>query len=183
MARRPRVLVAHGIYHVTARGNRRQPIFLDSHDQLRFLRLLVVVAGRRGWRCHGYCLMPNHYHLVVQTPEADLSQGMQHLNGRYAQAFNDQHGFDGHLFQGRFHSVLIESTWHLLEVTRYLAINPVEGGLCVRPADWRWGSYRALIGAAHSSSFVATEELLRYFGPDVERARRALRAFVEDAAD
>jgi putative transposase len=104
---------------------------------------------------------------------------MQHLNGAYAQAFNAQHGFDGHLFQGRFHAVLVESTWHLLELTRYLAVNPVQGGLCSRPAEWPWGSYRVLLGAA-SASFVAAGEVLRCFGPDPERARQALKAFVED---
>jgi hypothetical protein len=124
--------------------------------------------------------MPNHYHLVVETPNADLSLGMQHLNGAYAKAFNDQHGLDGHLFQGRFHAVVVESTWHLLELTRYLAVNPVTGGLCAHPADWPWGSYAAVIGGAPSSSFLAVEDLLRCFGPDPARARQALRAFVGD---
>jgi putative transposase len=105
--------------------------------------------------------MPNHYHLVVETPDADLSRGMQQLNGAYAQAFNEQHSLDGHL------------------LTRYLAINPVAGGLCAHPADWPWGSYAAAIGAT-SSSFVAVEELLRCFSPNPTRARRALRSFVGD---
>jgi REP element-mobilizing transposase RayT len=164
MPRPPRVLVPDGIYHVTARGNRRQRIFLDSEDHLRFLRLFIAIASRRRWRCHGYCLMPNHYHLVVETPDADLSHGMRHLNGAYAKAFNEQHGLDGHLFQGRFHAVLIESTWQFLELTRYLAVNPVAGGLCAHPADWPWGSYAAAIGAT-PSSFLAVEELLRCFSP------------------
>jgi putative transposase len=124
--------------------------------------------------------MPNHYHLVVQTPDADLSAGMQHLNGAYGKAFNEQHGLDGHVFQGRFHSVLVESTWHLLELTRYLATNPVAGGLCARPADWRWGSYAAIIGAVPSCAFVAVDDLLRCFGADPTRARMALRTFVGD---
>jgi putative transposase len=124
--------------------------------------------------------MPNHYHLVVETPDADLSLGMQHLNGAYAKAFNEQHGLDGHLFQGRFHAVLVESTWHLLELTRYLAINPVLGGLCTDPADWPWGSYSLIVGAAPSSTLVAVEDVLRYFGADSSRAREALSAFVAD---
>jgi putative transposase len=178
--RPPRVLVPNGIYHVTARGNRRQRIFVDSDDHVRFLRLFVAIANRRRWRCHGYCLMPNHYHLVIETPNADLSRGMQHLNGAYANAFNEQHGLDGHLFQGRFHAVLVESTWHLLELTRYLAVNPVAAGLCAHPADWPWGSYAGLIGAAPPSSLVAVDELLRCFGPDATRARQTLSAFVDD---
>ena len=124
--------------------------------------------------------MPNHYHLVIETPNADLSHGMQHLNGAYANAFNEQHGLDGHLFQGRFHAVLVESTWQLLELTRYLAVNPVTAGLCAHPADWPWGSYAGLIGAAQLSSFVAVDEMLRCFGPDAMRARQALSAFVDD---
>jgi putative transposase len=178
--RPPRVLVPNGIYHVTARGNRRQRIFVDSDDHVRFLRLFVAIADRRRWRCHGYCLMPNHYHLLIETPNADISRGMQHLNGAYANAFNEEHGLDGHLFQGRFHAVLVESTWHLLELTRYLAVNPVAAGLCAHPADWPWGSYAGLIGAAPLSSFVAVDELLRCFASDATRARQALSAFVND---
>jgi putative transposase len=124
--------------------------------------------------------MPNHYHLLIETPNADLSRGMQHLNGAYANAFNEEHGLDGHLFQGRFHAVLVESTWHLLELTRYLAVNPVAVGLCAHPADWPWGSYAGLIGAAPLSSFVAVDELLRCFASDATRARQALSAFVND---
>jgi putative transposase len=126
--------------------------------------------------------MPNHYHLVVQTPDADLSPGMQHLNGAYAKAFNEQHGLDGHLFQGRFHAALVDSTWHLLELTRYLAVNPVDSGLCADPADWPWGSYAAAIAEAPSSTLVAVEDILRYFGPDATRARENLRSFVHDRA-
>jgi putative transposase len=180
MPRSPRAQVPNGIYHVTARGNRRQRIFLETDDHLHFLKLLGAIAHQRRWRCHGYCLMPNHYHLVVETPGADLSAGMQHLNGAYAKAFNERHGVDGHLFQGRFHAVLVESTWHLLEMARYLAINPVAGGLCVHPADWRWGSYAVVVGAAPPRSFVTVDDLLRLFGPDRTRARQALRAFVGD---
>ena len=124
--------------------------------------------------------MPNHYHLIVETPDANLSAGMQYLNGAYAQAFNHRKSVDGHLFQGRFHSVLVESTWHFLELTRYLAVNPVIGGLCLRPSEWQWSSYASLIGKTRAPSFIAVEELLRWFGPDVKLARQALRDFVGD---
>ena len=99
MARPLRINVPNGIYHVTSRGNRRQPIFLDDSDHEIFLRMLATLGLRRRWRYHGYCLMPNHYHLVIETPQADLSLGMQYLNGGYADHFNFRHGTDGHLFQ------------------------------------------------------------------------------------
>jgi putative transposase len=177
-----RVLIPHGIYHVTARGNRRQQIFVDPDDHLLFLKLLETVVQRRRWLCHGYCLMPNHYHLVLETLEPNLSRGMQHLNGAYAQAFNHRHVTDGHLFQGRFHAVLVESTWHFIELTRYLALNPVSGGLCAHPSEWLWGSYASLIGKTHARSFLAVEDLLRWFGPDTTRARRALADFVGESS-
>ena len=122
--------------------------------------------------------MPNHYHLVLETPDPNLSAGMQQLNGRYAQTFNHRHVLDGHLFQGRFHGVVVTSTWHLLELTRYLAQNPVTGGLCARPSEWEWGSYASLIGKAPPQSFLAAEAMLSWFGPDATRARRALMDFV-----
>ncbi|HEX2044323.1 MAG TPA: transposase, partial [Gaiellaceae bacterium] len=167
MPRRPRTCVPNGIYHVTSRGNRRQPIFVEQRDHELFLALFAAVRARLGWRCHGYCLMPNHYHLVVQTPGADLSLGMQRLNGEYAQAFNYQHRLDGHVFQGRFHSVAVESDWHLLELSRYLALNPVRAGLAASAAQWRWSSYRIL---AHGTpaGFVS-DDVLALFGQDVSR--------------
>jgi REP-associated tyrosine transposase len=122
--------------------------------------------------------MPNHYHLVLETPDPNLSAGMQHLNGAYAQAFNHRHVVEGHLFQGRFHAVLVDSTWHLLELTRYLALNPVTGGLCARPSEWEWGSYASLVGKTSAQPFVAVDALLRWFGPDATRARQVLREFV-----
>ena len=124
--------------------------------------------------------MPNHYHLVVETREPNLSAGIQHLNGAYAQAFNHRHALDGHLFQGRFHASPVESTWHLLALTRYLALNPVTGGLCARPSDWQWGSYAALIGKTPARPFIAVGQILQWFGPDLGRARHTLRDFVDE---
>jgi putative transposase len=118
MARSRRRLIAGGIYHVTCRGNRKEPIFLSDGDRILFLALVKKVTARRRWLIHSYCLMQNHYHLLLETPEADLSAGMQTINGEYAQWFNRDYGFVGHVFQGRFHAVLVESDWHLLELTR-----------------------------------------------------------------
>jgi REP element-mobilizing transposase RayT len=135
MPRARRILVEHGIYHVFSRGNRRQPIFLDERDFARFLEFLDEVVARYGWIVHAYCLMPNHYHLLVETPEANLSEGMHRLGFLYAQWFNRRHDVDGHLFQGRFGARLVESNYHLLETARYIVLNPVRAGLCRHAGD------------------------------------------------
>ena len=179
--RLPRLQAVDAIYHVTARGNRRQQIFFDDADHERFLSVTADVMGSRRWACHSCCLMPNHYHFVLTTPEGDISEGMQRLNGEYAQWFNRRHGLDGHLFQGRFHSVVVESTWHLLELSRYLVLNPVRAGRCRHPAEWRWSSYLAATALERGPSFLAVDWLLEQFGSDASRAREAFRAFVDDA--
>jgi len=179
MPRLPRVNVPNGIYHVTARGNRRQPLFLDDHDHELFLGMLSTLGVRRRWRCHGYCLMPNHYHVVIETPDGDLSPGMQYLNGVYADHFNFFHGTDGHLFQGRFHAVLVESDPHLAELSRYLALNPVRAGLAATARDWRWSSYPAIAAGRRSPGFVDVQGILGLFGRNPERARKSLVDFVE----
>ena len=143
--------------------------------------MLGTVVQRRGWRCHAYCLMPNHYHLLVETPRPDLSKGMQYLNARYAEWFNWRHELDGHLFQGRFHSVLVESDWHLLELARYLVLNPVRAGLCDTPVQWAWSSYGAVLGTIPRPPFLTLEWLLGRFGSEPTRARAAFARFVADA--
>jgi putative transposase len=178
--RRLRVIVPDGVYHVTGRGNRGQDVYLDNHDRRFFLEVFGMVAARLGWRCYTYCLLSNHYHLVVQTPNADLSEGMRVLNGEHAQWFNRRHSATGHLFQGRFHSVLVESDWHLLELVRYVALNPVRAGLCEDPAEWHWGSFRALAGNHPLPAFVAPDAVLGLFGRDPERARKLMSDFVTD---
>jgi REP element-mobilizing transposase RayT len=183
MPRALRPPVPGGIFHVTDRGNRRQPIFLDSEDRSRFLGMLDDLGRERGWIGYAYCLMPNHYHLLVETPEGDLSAGMQWLNGRHALDFNGRHGFDGHLFKGRFYSGQVVGDWHLLELSRYFARNPVNAGLCRRPQNWPWGSYRAVAGleAARTPRFLDIRRVLRMFGSDLTSARRRFRMFVDDA--
>ncbi|MGH3015056.1 MAG: REP-associated tyrosine transposase [Gaiellaceae bacterium] len=179
MPRPPRVSIPNGVYHVTSRGNRRQPVFVDRRDREFFLEMLAIICARRRWRCRGYCLMPNHYHLVVETPDADLSSGMQGLNGEYAHHFNFLHGTDGHLFQGRFHAVLVESDPHLAELSRYLALNPVCAGLAATARAWRWSSYPAIAEGRPSPPFVDVQGILEPFGRDYERARRSFVRFVE----
>lgn len=180
MPRLPRLHLPDGIFHVTARGNRRQTIFLDRRDAGQFLNVLASTVPRSQWRCHSYCLMPNHYHLLVESQRAALSDGMRRLNGAYAQWFNRRHGVDGHLFQGRFHAAPVLGTWHLLESLRYIALNPVASGLCDRPAAWRWSSYGALVGTRPALPFLWVDGLLPLFGEDVEAARTSFASFVED---
>lgn len=170
-----------GIYHVTARGNRKQRIFLSDGDRELFLSLLGRAVAQLKWICHAYCLMENHYHLVMETPEANLSGGLQALNSRYAATFNAKYGFSGHLFQGRFHSVAVESDGHLLELSRYLAANPVRAGLCARPEDWRWSSYSAVVGCGSSPPFLDVEHVLEYWGAPPDAARENFRGFIREA--
>jgi putative transposase len=172
--------IPDGIYHVTARGNRRQRIFEDRHDHARFLTFLSDVVRRHEWRCHAYCLMPTHYHAVVETPRADISEGIQRLNARYAQSFNRKYEVEGHLFQGRFHSAVVESRWHLVELSRYLPLNPVRAGICFRPEDWEWSSYRALIAMAPLPSFLYAQGVLSIFGRTSGAARAGFAAFVAE---
>ena len=180
--RRPRnELPPEGVYHVTTRGVARTATFRSDDEYRLFLRLLVRVVERHEWQMHGFCLMPNHYHLVFETPAPDLSDGMKWLNGRFAQAFNALHGLDGHVFQGRFHSVLVESDVHLLELSRYLALNPVRAGLCAHPADWQWSSYPAVAGLERVRPFLSPLRVLRHFGDTRSVARWRFEAFVADA--
>ncbi len=168
---------------MTARGVRRLPIYTCDADFRLFLDILGLVAQRFGWRIFAYCLMPNHYHLVIQTPLPNLSQGMHLLNSRYAHAFNDRHGHVGHLFEARFGAVLVERNEHLLELIRYVHRNPVRARLCREPGEWTWSSYRALAGKAPAPAWLAVDEVLELFGTAQRRARRRLRDFVADAVE
>jgi len=180
--RPPRIAPAGGIFHITARGNRRQAIFLGADDRRWFLRLLEAAIERFGWRCHAYCLMGNHVHLLIELRDENLSEGMQFLFGRYAQDFNWRHGYDGHLFQGRFKSETVESNWHLLELSRYIVLNPVRAGLCKSAADWPWSSYRAAVGTVRAPRFLTLDWLLEQFGRTLEARRTAYATFVAEGA-
>lgn len=181
MPRQPRVQFEGAIYHLTARGNRRQAIFVDERDRELFLQFLTRVVRRFGWRCHAYCLMTNHYHLLVETPQPNLSVGMHLLNSTYAHRFNWRHGFTGHLFEARFHSVLVERESHFLELLRYIPLNPVRAGLSPTAGDWRWSSYAAATGRATPPPFLTLERILWEFGPGRRRAEFELEHFVHDA--
>ena len=166
---------------MTCRGNRHAPVFLDSRDRRKFLALLDDAVSRYRWRCAVYCLMTNHFHIVVETPEPNLGLGMHRLNGIYAQWFNRRRDLRGHLFEDRFHSGLVTSEWHMLELSRYVVLNPVRAGLCSSPDAWPWSSYRATIGRARPPSFLDVGELLANFGSSAEVARASFQQFVQDA--
>jgi REP-associated tyrosine transposase len=165
---------------VSAKAVADRALFRDDGDRFRFLALLGSVVARHDWVCGAYCLLTTHYHLVVRTPNADLALGMQRLNACYAQQFNHRHGFEGHVFFRRYHSVLIEREAHLLELCRYVAMNPVRAGLCARAEDWPWSSYRVSLSSSPPPSFLSARWLLELFGRDQQHARRRLRAFIED---
>jgi putative transposase len=147
MARPLRIEYDGAVYHITSRGNARKPIFKDDDDRSRFLELLRQVNDRYNGLCHAYCLMSNHYHLVIETPDGNLSKGMRQLNGVYTQSFNRKHRRVGHIFQGRYKAILIDKESHLLEVCRYVVLNPARARLVSDPEAWQWSSYRSTAGA------------------------------------
>ena len=176
MARPLRPLVPGGVYHVLARGNNKAPIYLDDSDHAAFLGILARTVSRYGWRCFSYCLMGNHFHLLVQTPEPNLPRGVQYLKTCYAQYFNRTHEHVGHLFGGRYKSPLIQQDSYLFEVFRYIARNPVRAGLCEDPADWRWSAHPALIGAVLPPRFLDVAGAHAWFDGAPEYARFVARS-------
>jgi len=178
MARQLRIEYPGAVYHVTSRGNARNAIYVDDGDREAFLRVLHSVITRYGWVCHSYCLMGNHYHLLLETPEANLSQGMRQLNGVYTQTYNKRHGFVGHLFQGRFKSILVEKDSYLLSLCRYIVQNPVAAQLTQTPDEWIWSSFRATAGLARVPEWLTVDWILCHFDENIDRARDRYREFV-----
>lgn len=157
MARPLRLHIPGGVYHVTGRGNDRRPIFEDDDDCARFLVVLAGTVARYHLVCHAYCLMKNHYHVLLQTPKANLSAAMRHVNGVYTQRFNRRHERCGHVLQGRFHAQLIDGDVYLREVCRYIVLNPVRAGLVANPGEWRWSSFVATAGQADVPGFLTVD--------------------------
>jgi REP element-mobilizing transposase RayT len=179
MARPLRIEYEGAVYHVTSRGNGRQNIYVDDDDRRTFLEGLRDVVERFNWICHGYCLMSNHYHLLIETPNANLSRGMRHLNGVYTQNFNRRHGRVGHVLQGRFKSILVEKESHLLELARYVVLNPVRAKMVRSARDWPWSSYCATVNQQEPLSFLTTDWILSQFSDDHRRAIDLYREFVK----
>lgn len=180
MARPLRLEHEGALWHVTSRGNEQRDIYYDDDDRFLFLTLLAEAVKRFKWIVHVYTLMTNHFHLVIETPEKTLSRGMQWLNGRYAQRFNRRHKRKGHLFQGRFHGVLVEKESHLRELARYVVLNAVRAGMVERPEDYRWSSYGAMVGLEQAPEWLTTGWMLEQFGSDPRSAVEAYAKFVDE---
>jgi len=163
MSRPLRIEYPNAVYHITSRGNARDDIYLSDDDREAFLETLSIVVERFNWICHAYCLMSNHYHLMIETPNGNISRGMRHLNGVYTQQFNRLHHRVGHVFQGRFKSILIEKDAHLLELCRYIVQNPVAANMVHDVADWKWSSYLATASMIPKLGFLTTDWVLAQF--------------------
>ena len=162
MPRPPREEEAGAIHHVWARGNRRQAIYLDDDDRHRYLHELRQVVARFDWRCLAFCLLGNHLHFIVETPEPTLGKGMQQLHGNYARYFNRRHAASGHTFQGRYGSKRIRTDAQLLVTTRYVARNPVDARICRTPEEWPWGSHALVVGGGERATRRVAPPWLRH---------------------
>jgi putative transposase len=180
MARPLRIEYDGALYHVTSRGNERKAIFRNDSDRESFLVTLSQVNERFHWICHAYCLMDNHYHLVIETPDGNLSKGMRQLNGVYTQAFNRRHRRVGHLFQGRFKGILVQKDSHFLEICRYVVLNPVRAKAVKHPKEWAWSSYRASGGLTTVPRYLTVDEILAHFGQRRGPAQEKYRTYVKE---
>ena len=174
MSRPLRLEIAGGLYHVTSRGDRRENIYHDDTDRLAWLAILAQVCERYNWRIHAWCQMSNHYHLIIETVECNLSAGMRQLNGVYTQDTNRRHHLSGHVFQGRYKAILVERDSYLLELSRYVVLNPVRAAMVKHTRQWKWSSYQAMIGnEPPPPPWLHTDWLLSQFGS--QRARQIER--------
>lgn len=178
MARPLRIEFPGAVYHVTARGNARQDVYLNDDDRFIFLKCLAETIEKYNWICHAYCLMDNHYHLLLETPTPNLSLGMRQLNGVYTQRFNRSHNRVGHVFQGRFKAILVEKQAHLLVLCRYIVLNPVAAHMVKHPADYLWSSYRYTAKRIKSTDFLHTAWVLDQFSTRKKEARKLYQEFV-----
>jgi len=176
MTRPLRLEFAGGLYHVTSRGDGREDIYLSDADREAWLSVLGEVCKRFNWVCHAWCQMSNHYHLLIETPEANLSKGMRQLNGVYTQRFNRLHGRVGHVFQGRYKAILVERDSYLLELARYVVLNPLRAGMVKRLEAWPWSSYLATCGQAVAPEWLQTDWILTQFG---RQRASVIRKYVE----
>jgi len=180
MGRAPREFISGAAYHLYARGSNRQAIFRFDADRLDFLECLSRVVERHRICCLGYCLMSNHYHMVViNTADGRLSAAMKELNGRYALRFNKRYGRDAHLFRNRFGAVLQETEEQFFATIRYVARNPVDKGLCAQPDEWPWSSHRAVVGLHKAPTYLALDALLAFFGDTSVLAMTRYRELVK----
>lgn len=180
MARPLRIELAGGLYHVTSRGDRREDIFFTDADRRAWLDTFSQVCTRFNWVCHAWCQMTNHYHIVIETAESNLSLGMRQLNGVYTQTINRSHDRVGHVFQGRYKAILVEKDSYLLELARYVVLNPVRARMVRKLEAWPWSSYHAMIGAEATPSWLQTGWVLGQFSPQRGRAIKRYIQFVRE---
>jgi REP element-mobilizing transposase RayT len=178
MARPLRLEFAGALYHVTSRGDRREDIYLDDSDREAWLEVVGEVCNRFNWLVHAYCQMSNHYHLLVETIDGNLSKGMRQLNGVYTQRFNRRHHRVGHLYQGRYKAILVQKENYLLELARYIVLNPVRAGMVRQPEEWYWSSYLAMMGLSDVPEWLDADGLLSQLGRQRQGAITSYRRFV-----
>lgn len=179
MARPLRLEFAGALYHVTSRGNERKPIYFEEADFELFLNILGQVCEQHNWVIHAFCLMTNHYHLLVETPDANLSKGMRQLNGVYTQAINRRYRRVGHLFQGRYKAILVDKDAYLLELSRYIILNPIRAKMVDSLEEWPWSSWHCAMGLEASPDWLATDALLGMFAKYRKTARGKYADFVQ----
>jgi len=180
MARPLRIEYPDAVYHVTSRGNARSDIFHSDQDREEFLFILDTVVRRFNWLCHAYCLMGNHYHLIIETPDGNLSLGMRQLNGIYTQKYNYLHGKTGHVFQGRYKAILVEKESYLLELCRYVVLNPVRAKIFSKPEEWKWSSYHYTAGIKKAPGYLTTDWILGHFSKNKTEAQKLYCKFVKE---
>ena len=178
MARPLRLEFAGAIYHVTSRGDRRENIYLTDEDRQDWLDVLRQTCERFNWVVHAWCQMSNHYHLLVETVDGNLSRGMRQLNGQYTQRFNQRHQLVGHLFQGRYKAILVQRETCLLELVRYVVLNPLRARMVESLGDWPWSSFPQIMGQVPAPSWLDIDWTLSHFGRSRSRARAAYTEFV-----
>jgi putative transposase len=179
MPRKLRIDIPDATHHIAALAVQDEFVFREAADRRQLVARLAEIVACYEWRCRSYCLMGTHFHLIVHTPVPNLSRGMQHLCGTYAQWFNWKYRRKGHLFATRFSSAHIVTESHLREAHRYVALNPVRAELCRNPAEWRWGSFRAIAGLEPAPGFLDVEGVLRLFDVQHADARAGFRRLVE----
>ena len=180
MARPLRIEYNGALYHITARGNERNPIYREEGDYQKFLDLLSELPQRYDIFIHGYILMGNHYHLLIETPKGNITKVMHYLNATYTGYFNKKYGRVGHLFQGRYKGLLIEKERYLLSVSRYIHLNPVRAGMSRRPEEYRWSSYPEYIRRDKKNKWLTSDWILGQYSRDEAKARRLYKAFVDE---
>ncbi|MES2017278.1 MAG: transposase [Pseudomonadota bacterium] len=183
MVRPLRIEFPGALYHVTCRGNRRESIFRDRMDRHAWLDETADVCRRFHFVIHAYCQMTNHFHVLVETPEGNLGQGMRQWNSAYAQYYNRRHGLVGHVMQGRYHALLVQRDAYLRELARYIVLNPVRARMVARPDEWEWSSYRAMLAEPVARAWLETTSLLASFGADPVMARQAYVSYVAEGMD